>query len=111
MKIENEWLDAEITQLSIETKRKKRRKPSDNLIAFKLFLMLTAVFFYAPVLEAKCSKVIVFKSMHANANKKQMGEGRNFICPKCRTCQWQDSKNADWAGNFHCSSCGSNLGK
>lgn len=110
MKIENEWLDTEINQLNLEVNKKKRRKNTDNWTAFKLFLMVTAVFFYAPVIEARCSKVLVFKAM-SNANKKQMGEGRNFICPKCRTCQWQDDKNADWAGNFHCRSCGANLGK
>ncbi len=116
MKIENEWLDSEISTLRLETKQKKRRKMSDNLMAFKLFLMITAVFFYAPLIEAGISPVMkkLILIQKTNSQKNHVlakGEGRNFICPKCRMCQWQDDKNADWAGNFTCSSCGANLGK
>lgn len=108
MKIENEWLDTEINQLNLEVNKKKRRKNSDNLMALKLFLMVTAVFFYAPLIEAKNSTV---KSYRCSNHMQAADGGRHFICPKCRTCQWQDNKNADWAGNFHCRSCGANLGK
>ncbi len=108
MKIENEWLDAEILTLNLETKQKKKKKSSDSLMALKLFLMVTAVFFYAPVIEAR---TLVFKSSHSSTHMQAVDGGRHFICPKCRMCQWQDNKNADWAGNFTCSSCGANLGK
>lgn len=106
MKIENEWLDSEINALASEKHRKRKKKGTDNVLVFKLVLMLSAVFFCVPSIEARSCKIISVKK-----STKIMGEGRNFICPKCRTCQWQDNKNADWAGNFHCSVCGYNLGK
>jgi hypothetical protein len=68
MKIENEWLDAEINMLTLENKQKKKRKISDNFITFKLFLMLTAVFFYAPLIEARCTGKIICFNKNSNSN-------------------------------------------
>lgn len=111
MKIENEWLDSEIDALKCEKQRKQKKKNTDNMLAFKLVLMLSAVFFYVPVIDARPHAMILSKIKHHNTNMKAMDGGRHFICSKCRTCQWQDNKNADWSGNFFCSACGNNLGK
>jgi hypothetical protein len=112
MKIENEWLDAEINMLTLENKQKKKRKISDNFITFKLFLMLTAVFFYAPLIEARCTGKIICFNKNSNSNMAVVDGGhRQFKCQKCRSVQWHDKKNADWAGNFYCTVCGANLGK
>jgi predicted RNA-binding Zn-ribbon protein involved in translation (DUF1610 family) len=102
MKIENEWLDSEVNALKCEKQRKQNKKNTDNVLVFKLVLMLSAVFFYAPSLEAR------------NIHRKMVvvdGGHRQFICHKCGMHQWQDKKNADWAGNFKCGSCGTNLGR
>lgn len=105
MKIENDWLNSEISCIKYE-KKKKNKKSTDNVLVFKLVLMLSAVFFYAPAIEAKCNALKIPKK-----HQIQMNAGRNFVCPKCNTRQWQDNKNADWQGNFYCSSCKHNLGK
>lgn len=102
MKIENEWLDSEINALASEKNRKRKKKGTDNVLVFKLALMLTAVFFYAPTIDAKIH--------YANMAVVDGGH-RQFICSKCGMHQWQDKKNADWAGNFRCAVCGNNLGK
>lgn len=106
MKIENDWLDSEINALASEKKRKLKKKNTDSLLVFKLVLMLTAVFFYVPAIEAKLNALRTTKK-----HQMQMNAGRNFVCPKCNARQWQDNKNADWQGNFYCFSCKQNLGK
>lgn len=101
MKIENEWLEKEILSIESEIRRPKYR--NNQLSFLGVLAMLGAVFFCSPIDAAPAR-------LKPNVmNKPAEGGGRVFWCQNCRTRQWQDDKNANWAGEFHCSSCGKKL--
>jgi len=95
--IKNEWVEMEIEAIS---KQRKKRKPNlDNIMFVKLFLMITAVFFCSPVLDAKP------RVAHRYGVSYTEGGGVCFTCRHCRTAQWQDISNTDWRGYFYCVAC------
>jgi hypothetical protein len=33
-----------------------------------------------------------------------------FTCKRCRNSQWQDARNQNWRGEYHCAVCGVRMG-
>lgn len=92
--MDSNWIEKEI--YSLERIKKCKNVKGRSVVLIKFFLMLLAVFFYSTQINA----IPMFKAMDG---------GQHFVCNKCRTSQWQDSSNANWAGKYHCKACGNQL--
>jgi ABC-type phosphate/phosphonate transport system permease subunit len=97
MNTDNEWLEEEMRAICKE--RKSKKKFNDNLLIFKMLIMIIVVFFCTVSLEAKPLSRISHVS-------KVVEDGVWFICPHCHMAQWQHVGNANWRGEFFCVNCG-----
>ena len=89
---QNQWLDNEMQ--SIAEERKKVKIGSKCSHRTTIFLFFSTIFFCSYDLEA------------SQKSKINVDNGVWWICPTCRTAQWQDNKNANWRGEFFCNKCG-----
>ncbi len=90
----NNYLSNEMMQILEERSKKIRSEVSNNMF-WRLIIILIPFLIYSFSLHAKPIEV--------------HNIGNNGACWRCDNCgmrQWQDSKNKDWAGAYHCTSCG-----
>lgn len=92
----NDWLENEIFEISREIKIKPK-KQHDTMMAIRILLMISAIFFYTHEIDSKPS--VDFNMKNAE------GGGHLFRCAHCGMNQWKASSQANWAGEFHCSGC------
>lgn len=98
MRIENDWLNEEESRVFSE--HRKPSKCKESITYLKLVIMMSALFFCTFSLDAA-------PYQYSGYPKAEVVEGGVwFMCRNCRTCQWQDSRNMNWRGEFFCLSCG-----
>ena len=82
-------------QSLLEQRAKKISAEISSSMFLRLLLMLIPFLIYSISLHAQPNVTTLCK-----------GQGAAWKCANCRTYQWQDSSNKDWAGQYKCSSCG-----
>ncbi len=95
------WLEREIDDLQNQSKRSKMKM--DNWQFFRVMLILIPLMFYAMSLSATPPQAV-------KCAGKVVDGGVFFTCKRCRTAQWQSTRDADWAGRFYCKQCGIKMG-
>lgn len=79
-------------EVIIKKKEKKLLAKYDNSIFWTMLIMLIPFLIYSI-------------SLHATPQIHNVC-GKAWKCETCRTYQWQDSDNKNWAGKYKCTSCG-----
>lgn len=103
MNPKNDYLDYEIRKLRLDTKI--AQKKGDTKLLLKFLVLLIPLLSFVISLHATPAKSF-FKHHYA----RQIDGGIQFTCKRCRMSQWQDRRQSDWAGNFYCKSCGTQMG-
>ena len=88
----NNYLSNEMMQILEERSKKVKAEVSSNMF-WRLLIILVPFLIYSI-------------SLHAGTVENIGGNGACWRCENCGVRQWQDSKNKDWAGAYHCNQCG-----
>ncbi len=102
MNPKNDYLDYEIRKLKLDVTKAKSKGDNQMLLKFLCVLI--------PLLCIGISLHAAPKCPLQHRYVRQVDGGVQFTCKRCRTNQWQDRNQADWAGNFYCRACGTRMG-
>jgi len=111
-----DWLANESREILSEKmekdyKSKKKRYNQDTFVLIMYFLMMIPILTLSlHAEELPCYELIFDNEEFEEPIYLYKDEGVFFTCKRCRTSQWQSSRNANWRGEYFCRKCGTKMG-